>query len=155
MMIYSFLVANNCKSYLELGSGFGAILIFAGMGLKDSAKTFRRQQTGELYGIDTKVDRLDYSRELLKKYEIEGEIIKANALVYPWNKDVDVIFFDCGYHHNNKLLEKYSKYAKLAFFIHDVPNRFNINIPDGFTAIELKPIKSIFAVRNDLLYKTK
>lgn len=133
LFIHSLILMSQSKSYLEIGSGFGFIMVIAGMALRYNANYYGR--TGyTLTGIEPKIGRANYSVKLLKESKIKGEIIHGDAYkVVDEMDDYEIIFIDANSRHNQALADIYAKKATKALVFHDVVGE--IKLPDNFTII--------------------
>lgn len=157
-LIYATLVTMNCNSYLELGCGYGGVMLMAGMALDDTRGTFRRKADMYwLWGIDTKQHRLDEAEKILSKYRFKKKLIHADAekMDWPlhWKQNFDVIFIDCGEDRSQNLINLYAERANKAIFVHDVLGNQHLDFPDNFTVVRIPEMKSLVAYNTDYTNK--
>lgn len=152
MLIYSIILNFKCTSYLELGSGFGPIMLLAGMGLKDCKREYRIKEKYSLTGMDLKDDRITEARKILADNGIVGTVLKVNVAEAEWSKRVDILFIDCGHRTIQSLVNKYSPFVDVAIFIHDVSPNKKINLPDNFLPITIGEQKAILAINKKYIY---
>lgn len=135
-MIYNFILKNGSKSYLELGSGFGGIMLRAADALE--------QVSGNDYtmtGVDVKKHRNNYARQLLREFGVNGDIIEMDANRFELKNNVDILFIDCGYQANQKMLDRFGGMVNQAIFVHDVQENNDYIIPGGFQCKYIKKHK--------------
>lgn len=128
-LIYALIMNSDIKSYLEIGSGFGAMMVFAGMAFKDKGLKDEYQ----LYGIEHRSRRIKYAERLLENYGLKAKFLNADMFTIDWTEKVDAIFIDGGHRNNQLLIDKFKNYVNNTYFIHDVTDR--LKFPDGFDAV--------------------
>lgn len=127
--IRDFILDNKSKSYLELGCGFGGVMLSAGKALKEV--------NGDAYtmvGCDMKEHRLNYARQLLERFKIKAEIRLGSVHEDEIKDRFDVLFIDCGYQVNQKLFDSFFDQINHGIFLHDIiEGGFgDISVPKGF-----------------------
>ncbi len=136
--IRDFVLEHKSKSYLELGSGFGGIMLVVSDALKDV-----NGDDYKMTGVDTKLHRNNYARQLLKNYNVNAEILDQDSFTFMPKENVDILFIDCGYQVNQKMIDRFGGKVNQAIFLHDVQLGDVFTLPEGFKIQEFNPKDNI------------
>lgn len=141
MLMYSLLSMTGCRTYLEVGTGFGGTALMAGLGIKENvAKPI-------VLGIDRRGNRTARARALLDKYGIGHDIWEGDFRKYPHSPQVDAVFIDQGFRENQESIDRFAPLASKMVFVHDVQDDHNYVFPDGFTVFYIRSQKAAVAFR--------
>lgn len=118
-LMCNFIIENKCRSYLELGCGFGGVMYLVSKAL--------REINGDDYilrGCDIKPHRVNYAKQLLAHYGVKAEVTWDGAESLNLKENVDVLFIDCGYGGNQIFIDNFSDKVNKAIFVHDVTEEY-------------------------------
>lgn len=145
-LIYSLIINTNSKSYLELGCGYGGVMLMAGMGLDDARKIYRRKTDFyRLVGVDLKKHRLKEAEQILSKYRFTYNLIHGDTLKFNTDEKFDVIFIDCGEHLSQQLIDKFSGNCDKVIVVHDVITEQKLYFPEQFSLINFSQQRALIA----------
>lgn len=127
--IRDFILDNKSKSYLEVGCGFGGVMLRAGKAL-----SMVNGKNYVMVGYDMKDHRLNYAKQLLERFGIKARLVLGSVHRVKIEERFDVLFIDCGYQVNQKLLDSLSDIINQGIFLHDVikGGSGDVLVPDGF-----------------------